>query len=142
MNKGVTCVSRSPKLLILTTLVQTSEFSSKWVSSLLPRERKMALRAAILRHVRVPVKTLTLAGRKSQPWGLYGASLRFLSSHGDDHLSKDEVIERVLSVIKSFPKVDPSQVSPSFSLFHFLEKIPVWFATKQFFMCLILLLNR
>ncbi|XP_030966980.1 acyl carrier protein 1, mitochondrial [Quercus lobata] len=72
----------------------------------------MALRAAILRHVRVPVKTLTLAGRKSQPWGSYGASLRFLSSHGDDHLSKDEVIERVLSVIKSFPKVDPSQVTP------------------------------
>ncbi|XP_050282650.1 acyl carrier protein 1, mitochondrial isoform X1 [Quercus robur] len=69
----------------------------------------MALRAAILRHLRVPVKTLTLTGRKSQPWGSYGASLRFLSSHGDDHLSKDEVIERVLSVIKSFPKVDPSQ---------------------------------
>ena len=99
------------------------------------RDREMALRAAILRHVRVPVKTLTLTltGRISQPWGSYGASLRFLSSHGDDHLSKDEVIERVLSVIKSFPKVDPSQVSPSFSLFHFLEKIPVWFATKQFF---------
>uniref|UniRef100_A0A7N2LEQ9 Acyl carrier protein n=1 Tax=Quercus lobata TaxID=97700 RepID=A0A7N2LEQ9_QUELO len=69
----------------------------------------MALRAAIRRHVRVPVKTLTLTGRKSQPWGPNGASLRFLSSHGDDHLSKDEVIERVLSVIKSFPKVDPSQ---------------------------------
>ncbi|KAK7827937.1 acyl carrier protein 1 [Quercus suber] len=102
----------------------------------------MAFRAAILRRVRVPVKTLTLTGRKSQPWGSYGASLRLLSSHGDDHLSKDEVIERVLSVIKSFPKVDPSQVSPSFSLFHFLEKIPVWFATKQYFMCLILLLNR
>ncbi|XP_075644599.1 acyl carrier protein 1, mitochondrial [Castanea sativa] len=72
----------------------------------------MALRAAILRHVRVPVKTLTLTGRKSQPWGPNGASLRFLSSHGNDHLSKDEVIERVLSVIKSFPKVDPSQVTP------------------------------
>ncbi|KAF3954420.1 hypothetical protein CMV_020229 [Castanea mollissima] len=71
----------------------------------------MALRAAILRHVRVPVKTLTLTGRKSQPWGPNGASLRFLSSHGDDHLSKDEVIERVLSVIKSFPKVDPSQTT-------------------------------
>ena len=92
------------------------------------RDREMALRAAILRHVRVPVKTLT--GRILQPWGSYGASLRFLSSHGDDHLSKDEVSERVLSVMKSFPKVDPS---PSFSLFHFLEKIPVWFATKQFF---------
>ena len=26
MNKGVTCVSRSPKLLILTTLVQSSDF--------------------------------------------------------------------------------------------------------------------
>ncbi|GMY22948.1 acyl carrier protein 1, mitochondrial [Fagus crenata] len=66
----------------------------------------MALRAAILRHVRVPVQTLT-GGRAQLP---YGGSLRFLSSH-DDHLSKDEVIERVLSVIKSFPKVDPSQVT-------------------------------
>ena len=105
--------------------MEVSEFTTT------ERDREMALRAAILRHVRVPVKTLT--GRILQPWGSYGASLRFLSSHGDDHLSKDEVIERVLSVIKSFPKVDPSQVSPSFSLFHFLEKIPVWFATKQFF---------
>ncbi|KAL0007455.1 hypothetical protein SO802_008957 [Lithocarpus litseifolius] len=47
-----------------------------------------------------------------EPWGSYGTSLRFLSSHGDDHLTKDEVIERVLSVIKSFPKVDPAQVTP------------------------------
>ena len=97
------------------------------------RDREMALRAAILRHVRVPVKTLTLTGQISQPWGSYGSSLRFLSSHGDYHLSKDEVIERVLSVINSFPKVDPSQGSPSLSFLHFLEKIPVWFATKQFF---------
>ncbi|KAJ7965030.1 Acyl carrier protein [Quillaja saponaria] len=67
----------------------------------------MALRAAILRHVRVPVQSLYLIG-KSQPWS---GSLRFMSSH-DDHLDKQEVIERVLSVIKSFPKVDPSKVTP------------------------------
>ena len=107
-NKCFTCLSRALKLLILTTLVQSSD----------PSERVHYYRER---------------EREREPWGSYGASLRFLSSHGDDHLSKDEVIERVLAVIKSFPKVDPSQVSPSFSLFHFLEKIPVWFATKQFF---------
>ncbi|KAK9911189.1 hypothetical protein M0R45_035110 [Rubus argutus] len=72
----------------------------------------MALKAALLRHVRVPVQTLnpglslTLTGAK---WGL--PSLRWMSSH-DDHLSKNEVTERVLSVVKSFPKVDPSTVTP------------------------------
>ncbi|KAJ7960618.1 Acyl carrier protein [Quillaja saponaria] len=69
----------------------------------------MALRSAILRHVRVPVQSLSLIGRKSQPWGGF---LRFMSSHGDDHLDKEEVMERVLSVIKCFPKVDPSKITP------------------------------
>ncbi|XP_062173417.1 acyl carrier protein 1, mitochondrial [Alnus glutinosa] len=72
----------------------------------------MALRAAILRHVRVPIQTLTLTGPKRQVRGPNGGSLRFLSSHGDDHMTKDDVIDRVLSVVKSFPKVDPSKVSP------------------------------
>ncbi|KAG4922552.1 hypothetical protein AAZX31_09G226200 [Glycine max] len=61
----------------------------------------MALRAAVLRHVRVPLQ----AAPKLQPW-------RAMSSHGDDHLSKEEVVERVLAVVKDFPKVDPSRVSP------------------------------
>ncbi|KAJ0111874.1 hypothetical protein Patl1_00039 [Pistacia atlantica] len=64
----------------------------------------MALRTAVLRHVRIPVQTLTLNGSKQQLW-----SLRFMSSH-DDHITKEEVIERVLSVVKSFPKVDPAEV--------------------------------
>ncbi|XP_018854930.1 acyl carrier protein 1, mitochondrial-like [Juglans regia] len=72
----------------------------------------MALRAAILRHVRVPVQTLTLIGLRLKRPVPYGGSLRFLSSHGDDHLTKEEVIDRVLSVVKSFPKVDPSKVTP------------------------------
>lgn len=72
----------------------------------------MALRAAVLRHVRVPVQTLTRTGPKSQPWGPNCGSIRFLSSH-DDHLTKEEVIDRVLSVVKSFPKIDPSQVTPN-----------------------------
>ncbi|CAA3032821.1 acyl carrier 1, mitochondrial [Olea europaea subsp. europaea] len=38
--------------------------------------------------------------------------LRSMSSHGDIHLDKQEVIGRVLDVIKSFPKVDPSKVTP------------------------------
>ncbi|CAL0302857.1 unnamed protein product [Lupinus luteus] len=62
----------------------------------------MALRAAVLRHLRVPIQTAPWRG---------GASLRLMSSH-DDHITKDEVIDRVLSVVKDFPKVDPSKVSP------------------------------
>ncbi|EEF35894.1 acyl carrier protein 1, mitochondrial [Ricinus communis] len=60
----------------------------------------MALRAALLRQIRVPIS-------KSQPW----SSIRLMSSH-DDHLTKDQVIGRVLDVVKSFPKVDPSRVTP------------------------------
>ncbi|GMN62022.1 hypothetical protein TIFTF001_031099 [Ficus carica] len=72
----------------------------------------MALRAALLRHVRVPVQTLTqTAHRHGHPFSLSTTILRFMSSH-DDHLTKEEVIDRVLSVVKSFPKIDPSKVSP------------------------------
>ncbi|XP_077241570.1 mitochondrial acyl carrier protein 1 [Tasmannia lanceolata] len=68
----------------------------------------MALRNAILGRIRIPVQTLTL----DQSWRFEGKWSRSMSSHGDDHLDKEEVIERVLSVVKSFPKVDPSKVSP------------------------------
>ncbi|XP_023526353.1 acyl carrier protein 1, mitochondrial-like [Cucurbita pepo subsp. pepo] len=71
----------------------------------------MALRAAVLRHVRVPVQFLALPRRGSQPPSCASGSLRLFSSH-DDHITKEEVIERVLSVIKCHPKVDPSKVSP------------------------------
>lgn len=63
-----------------------------------------ALRAAIVRHIRVPVsQTIALNGSKL-------VTVRSMSSHGDDHLDKKEVIDRVLDVVKSFPKVDPSKV--------------------------------
>ncbi|KAF5731571.1 Acyl carrier 1 mitochondrial -like protein [Tripterygium wilfordii] len=68
----------------------------------------MAMRAAVLRHIRVPVQTLT--GLNSRRWGL-GGSVRLMSSH-DDHITKEEVIARVLDVVKSFPKVDPSKIAP------------------------------
>ncbi|PIN12958.1 Acyl carrier protein/NADH-ubiquinone oxidoreductase, NDUFAB1/SDAP subunit [Handroanthus impetiginosus] len=65
-----------------------------------------ALRSSILRHVRVPISsTLTLNGSRL-------TAVRSMSSHGDDHLDKQEVIDRVLDVVKSFPKVDPSKVTP------------------------------
>ncbi|KAM7471994.1 hypothetical protein LguiA_010177 [Lonicera macranthoides] len=67
------------------------------------------LRAAILRHIRVPIsQTLTLNGTK---WSCCTTSLRSMSSHGDDHLTKDQVIARVLDVIKTYPKVNPSEVN-------------------------------
>lgn len=69
----------------------------------------MAFRAAILRHVKVPVQALPLAAPNLQLWN---ASLRFMSSH-DDHITKHEVTQRVLAVLKDFPKLDPSKVSLS-----------------------------
>ncbi|KAA8515801.1 hypothetical protein F0562_018588 [Nyssa sinensis] len=67
------------------------------------------LRAAILRYIRLPfAQTLTLNGSKLS----LCSTVRSMSSHGDDHLDKKEVKERVLDVIKSFPKVDPSKVTP------------------------------
>ncbi|XP_043707654.1 acyl carrier protein 1, mitochondrial-like [Telopea speciosissima] len=71
----------------------------------------MALRAAILRHIRVPVQTATLDRLGSQAWNLCN-SIRSMSSHGDDHVEGEEVIERVLDVVKCFPMVDPSKVTP------------------------------
>ncbi|KAL2536659.1 Acyl carrier protein 1 [Forsythia ovata] len=65
-----------------------------------------ALRSNILRHIRVPVsRTLILNGSKLN-------AVRSMSLRGDDHLDKQEVINRVLDVVKSFPKVDPSKVTP------------------------------
>eukprot|EP00262_Sarcandra_glabra_P007295 TRINITY_DN2000_c0_g1_i10.p1 TRINITY_DN2000_c0_g1~~TRINITY_DN2000_c0_g1_i10.p1 ORF type:complete len:119 (+),score=19.93 TRINITY_DN2000_c0_g1_i10:278-634(+) len=64
----------------------------------------MALRAAILRQIQIPVQAQSLERSRFHRW---------MSSHGDDHLDKEEVIERVLSVVKSFPKVDPSKVTPN-----------------------------
>ncbi|CAN8318481.1 unnamed protein product [Cochlearia groenlandica] len=62
----------------------------------------MALRAAILRHVRVPLNRSKVS---------FVGSIRCFSSH-DDHLSKQDVVDRVLDVVKSFPKVDPAKVTP------------------------------
>ncbi|XP_020266223.1 acyl carrier protein 1, mitochondrial-like [Asparagus officinalis] len=56
-------------------------------------------------HIRVQFQTLNLKNSRQIPL------LRSFSSH-DDHLTKDEVIDRVLDVVKSFPKVDPSKVTP------------------------------
>lgn len=61
-----------------------------------------ALRAAVLGHVRVPV--ITNGSKLLTPlW------IRSMSSH-DDHLEKSQVTDRILDIVKSFPKVDPSMV--------------------------------
>ncbi|CAH8301664.1 unnamed protein product [Eruca vesicaria subsp. sativa] len=65
----------------------------------------MALRNTLLRHLRVPV-----TGFNQSQIGFLGSICAF-SSH-DDHLSKQDVVDRVLDVIKSFPKVDPAKVTP------------------------------
>ncbi|MFQ6655847.1 hypothetical protein Gotur_026221, partial [Gossypium turneri] len=78
-----------------------------------PTSNRSRLRAAVFRHIRLPVQTLTpTASRAPSQWSL----LWLFSSH-DDHLTKEEVIDRVLDVVKSFPKVDPSKVTP-FSHIH------------------------
>ncbi|CAN6831058.1 unnamed protein product [Brassica oleracea] len=70
----------------------------------------MALRNALLRHLRVPVQNLAVRGSNQSQIGFLG-SIRAFSSH-DDHLSKQDVVDRVLDVVKSFPKVDPAKVTP------------------------------
>ncbi|XP_008786832.1 acyl carrier protein 1, mitochondrial-like [Phoenix dactylifera] len=70
------------------------------------------LRPAILRHIRIPVQTLARSRRLPCLDPLPASMIRSMSSHGDDHLTREEVVERVLDVVKSFPKVDPSMVTP------------------------------
>ncbi|KAL8119395.1 acyl carrier protein 1, mitochondrial-like [Apium graveolens] len=65
-----------------------------------------ALRSAIVTHIRLPVSQ-TLALNGSKLW-----TVRSMSSHGDDHLDKSQIIDRVLQVVKSHPKIDPSKVTP------------------------------
>ncbi|KAK4476464.1 hypothetical protein RD792_005750 [Penstemon davidsonii] len=65
-----------------------------------------ALKSTVLRHIRVPIsQTLTVNGSRL-------TAVRLMSSSHDDHLDKKEVADRVLDVIKSYPKVDPSKVTP------------------------------
>ncbi|KAJ0668805.1 putative Acyl carrier protein (ACP) [Helianthus annuus] len=69
-----------------------------------------ALRAAILGHVRVPV--VANGSKLLAPLCTHRTtSVRSMSSH-DDHLEKTQVIDRILDIVKSFPKVDPSKVTP------------------------------
>ena len=69
-----------------------------------------ALKKAILGHIQIPISqttAFTVAGSNK----FSNLISRAFSSH-DDHLTKDQVTDRVLSVIKDFPKVDPSKVTP------------------------------
>ena len=108
---------------------------------------EMALRAALLRHVRIPIQTLTLTGRTTLGASSSTTLLRWMSSHGDDHITKEEVIERVLSVVKSFPKVDPSKVSLIAHSVCFLRKFTfrspscLIFSPSLFFFSLNFLIN-
>ncbi|KAJ4847703.1 Acyl carrier protein 1, mitochondrial [Turnera subulata] len=74
----------------------------------------MALRAAILGHLRVPVEKgrMVVGSGLGLGLGSWIERRRGMSSSHDDHLSKEEVAQRVLSVVKTFPKVDPSRVTP------------------------------
>jgi NADH dehydrogenase (ubiquinone) 1 alpha/beta subcomplex 1 len=74
-----------------------------------------ALRPAILRRIRLsPTPSLALAaagaGASSHPHALARWLARPMSSH-DAHLTREEVVDRVLDVLKSHPKVDPSKVT-------------------------------
>ncbi|KNA24075.1 hypothetical protein SOVF_018310 [Spinacia oleracea] len=71
-----------------------------------------ALKNAILAHIRVPVSQFSISVAGSNKLQTFPNLInRAFSSH-DDHLTKDQVTDRVLSVIKDFPKVDPSKVTP------------------------------
>ncbi|KAM0892412.1 hypothetical protein ACQ4PT_025733 [Festuca glaucescens] len=73
-----------------------------------------ALRPAILRHIRLlptTVAPLAAAAAADQPHALARWLPRPMSSH-DAHLTRDEVVDSVLVVLKNHPKVDPSKVTP------------------------------
>ncbi|XP_076908075.1 acyl carrier protein 1, mitochondrial-like [Bidens hawaiensis] len=72
-----------------------------------------ALRSAILGHLRVPVVAAAANGSNllAPLWTTHRTTVRSMSSH-DDHLEKTQVIDRILDIVKSFPKVDPSKVTP------------------------------
>ncbi|KAJ1297999.1 hypothetical protein BS78_01G420900 [Paspalum vaginatum] len=74
-----------------------------------------ALRAAMLRRIGLshsPSLSLgAAAAGASHPHALARWLARPMSSH-DAHLTRDEVVDRVLDVLKSHPKVDPSKVTP------------------------------
>ncbi|CAD6220613.1 unnamed protein product [Miscanthus lutarioriparius] len=75
-----------------------------------------ALRPAILRRIRLsPSPSLALAAAgagASHPHALARwLAPRPMSSH-DAHLTREEVVDRVLDVLKCHPKVDPSKVTP------------------------------
>ncbi|KAJ4819281.1 Acyl carrier protein [Rhynchospora pubera] len=72
-----------------------------------------ALRPAILRHLRIPAQAQSLAVDPSAPiLSSFMNRIRSMSSHGDEHLTHEEVVDRVIDVVKSYPKVDPSKVTP------------------------------
>ncbi|KAK9713579.1 hypothetical protein RND81_06G036700 [Saponaria officinalis] len=70
-----------------------------------------AFKKAILSHVRIPVthNALSVTGIRTSPH--FANIFRSFSSHGDAHITKDEVTERILAVVKDFPKIDPSKVN-------------------------------
>ncbi|CAL5076399.1 unnamed protein product [Urochloa decumbens] len=74
-----------------------------------------ALRPAILRRIRLsPSPSLPIAAASaaaSHPHALARWLARPMSSH-DAHLTREEVVDRVLDIIKSHPKVDSSKVTP------------------------------
>ncbi|XP_057532623.1 acyl carrier protein 1, mitochondrial [Amaranthus tricolor] len=70
-----------------------------------------ALKKSILGHFRVSVSQPSLSLIGSNKFQNFPNLInRAFSSH-DDHLTKDQVTDRVLAVIKDFPKVDPSKVT-------------------------------
>ncbi|PWA50026.1 Acyl carrier protein (ACP) [Artemisia annua] len=67
-----------------------------------------ALRSAVLGHIRVNV---TANGSRLIAPSWMTLVRRSMSSH-DDHLEKSQVTDRIVDIVKSFPKVDPSKVTP------------------------------
>lgn len=78
-----------------------------------------ALRPAILRRIRLSPSPAAAAGAAaaSQPHALARWLARPMSSH-DAHLTRDEVVDRLLDVLKCHPKVDPSKVQPAAARIH------------------------
>ncbi|XP_010922141.1 acyl carrier protein 1, mitochondrial-like [Elaeis guineensis] len=70
----------------------------------------VALRPMVLCHIRIPIQTVSRSRPLTCLNPLSTSMIQSMSSHGDDHLTKEEVIKWVLGMVKSFPKIDHSKV--------------------------------
>lgn len=72
-----------------------------------------AVRSAILKYMRVPIRPIFLNPHSSSSISSLLSRRHFSDEVRGSFLDKSEVADRVISVVKNFQKVDPSKVTPN-----------------------------